>query len=129
MNTKLLRNFLFFLNDNLNPLSANPTKRSNKLKQFVNNTDESFECVWPFCGVGTWRVNPVQASVLCLYPLKTRGFLTFSGGVEKWTSAWNGCFSKLYNLTLSWRRPLSYRNQSINLLWFAEQINGLISIW
>ena len=27
-------------------------------------------------------------------------------------------------LTLSWRRPLPYRNQSI-----AEQINGLISIW
>ena len=27
-------------------------------------------------------------------------------------------------LTLSWRRPFSYRNQSI-----PEQINGLISIW
>ena len=29
-----------------------------------------------------------------------------------------------HTLTLSWRRPLSYRNQSI-----AEQINGLVSIW
>ena len=41
-------------------------------------------------------------------------------------------------LTISWRRPLSYRNQSIGLLcksiekpvrWFALQINGLVSIW
>ena len=36
-----------------------------------------------------------------------------------------------YLLTLSWRRPLSYRNQSIDLPvhWFALQINGLVSIW
>ena len=33
-----------------NPLSANPTKKSNTLKQFA---DELFECVWPFCGIGT----------------------------------------------------------------------------
>ena len=35
-------------------LSANFTKWSNILKQFV---DELFECVWPFRGVGAWRVN------------------------------------------------------------------------
>ena len=33
-------------------------------------------------------------------------------------------WKKVY-LTLSWRRPLSYRKQSIDL----QQINGLVSIW
>ena len=33
----------------INPLSANPTKWSNTLKQF---TDELFECVWPLCEIG-----------------------------------------------------------------------------
>ena len=42
-----------FLVKSLNPLSANPTKLSNTLKQFVAKVaDELFECVWPFCGVG-----------------------------------------------------------------------------
>ena len=31
-----------------NPLTVNPTKWSDTLKQFF----ELFECVWPFCGVG-----------------------------------------------------------------------------
>ena len=39
-------------NKDLNPLSANPTKWSNTLKQFVGNTRRIFECVWPFCEVG-----------------------------------------------------------------------------
>ena len=41
----------------INPLSANPTKWSNTLKQFV---DELFECVRPFCGVGAQRVNSIR---------------------------------------------------------------------
>ena len=36
----------------LSLLSANPTKWSNTFKQFVGNSDQLFECVWPFCGVG-----------------------------------------------------------------------------
>ena len=40
-----------------NLISANPTKCSNKLKQFAGKTDDFFECVWPFYGVGTWRIN------------------------------------------------------------------------
>ena len=36
----------------INPLSANPTKWSNTYRQFAF-ADELFECVWPFCGVGT----------------------------------------------------------------------------
>ena len=40
------------LNDfKLNLLSANPTKWSNTLKQFVGVCRQLFECVWPFCGV------------------------------------------------------------------------------
>ena len=39
----------------VNPLSAKPTKWSSTLKQFV--TDESFECVRPFYGFVTYRVN------------------------------------------------------------------------
>ena len=41
----------------INPLSANPTKWSNTLKQFV---DELFECVRLFCGVGAQRVNSIR---------------------------------------------------------------------
>ena len=50
----------------VNPLSANPTKRS-----AVPN--ELFKCVWPFCGVGTWRVN-WQFNKMCLDMLMTRFF-------------------------------------------------------
>ena len=48
---------------NINPLSANPTKWSNTLNQFADeytlNTlaDELFECVWPICEIGSWRVK------------------------------------------------------------------------
>ena len=39
--------------EKLNPLSANPTKWSNTLKQFVGNlTANCFECVRPFCDIG-----------------------------------------------------------------------------
>ena len=34
--------------NNFNPLSANPQKRSNTIKQFAGKL---FECVWPFCEV------------------------------------------------------------------------------
>ena len=34
----------------INPLSANPTTWSNTLKQIA---DELFECLWPFCEIGT----------------------------------------------------------------------------
>ena len=40
----------------LNPLSANPTKWTNTLKQFVSNLqfpDKLFEYVWPFCDIST----------------------------------------------------------------------------
>ena len=41
-----------------NPLIPKPTKWSNTLKQFVGNrSEELFECVWPFCGVGAYRVR------------------------------------------------------------------------
>ena len=34
--------------ENINPLSANPTKWPNTLKQFVGKiADELFECAWP----------------------------------------------------------------------------------
>ena len=39
------------------PLSANPTKWSNTLKQFVGEiADELFECVWPFYEIGAKRI-------------------------------------------------------------------------
>ena len=34
----------------INPLSTNPTKWLNTLKQFLGN-NRGIECVWPFCGV------------------------------------------------------------------------------
>ena len=43
----------------VNPLSTNPTKWSNTLKQFVSLADELLEHVWPFCKVGTERVKYV----------------------------------------------------------------------
>ena len=45
-----------------NPLSPNPTKWSKTLILFVGNrSDELFECVWPFCGVGAYRVRIADA--------------------------------------------------------------------
>ena len=44
-----LNNIWGSIYEKVNPLSANPTKWSNTLKQF----DELFECVWPFCVIGT----------------------------------------------------------------------------
>ena len=48
----------------LNPLSANPTKWSNKHNSSAV-ADELFECVWPFCGVALKRlmVNLQQTEV------------------------------------------------------------------
>ena len=45
----------------VNSLSANPTKWSNTLKQFVAKTDELFECVRPFCRV---RSSKAQNGIL-----------------------------------------------------------------
>ena len=43
--------FIKYLDSSLfNPLSTNPTKWSNILKQLL-------ECVWPFCGIVAERVN------------------------------------------------------------------------
>ena len=41
----------------VNPLSANPAKWSNHLKYSSAVAHKLFECVWPFCGVGDWRVK------------------------------------------------------------------------
>ena len=37
---------------NINPLSVNPTKWSNTLKQFVGNLPANCLSVWPFCEIG-----------------------------------------------------------------------------
>ena len=37
---------------NINPLSVNPTKWSNTLKQFVGNLPTNCLSVWPFCEIG-----------------------------------------------------------------------------
>ena len=39
----------------INPLSTNPTKWSNTLKQFA---DELCECIWQFCKIGAEKVKP-----------------------------------------------------------------------
>ena len=46
----------------LNPLSANPTKWSNTLKQFIG--DLPTKCVWPFCEIGAKRVNKFISSLM-----------------------------------------------------------------
>ena len=42
--------------ESFDSLSANPTKWSNTLNSSTV-VDKLFECVWPFCRVGAWRVN------------------------------------------------------------------------
>ena len=38
----------------INPLSVNPTKWSNALRQFVGSfADELFDCIWQFRGLET----------------------------------------------------------------------------
>ena len=52
-------------------------------------------------------------------PQKTKGFLMFSGGIEKeqWGNDMKWVNDQcLHQLTLSWWRFLSYRNQTIDLL-------------
>ena len=45
----------------VNHFSANFTKWSNILKQIRQQfVDELLECVWPFCGIGGWRVNYIE---------------------------------------------------------------------
>ena len=72
-------------------------------------------------------INSLHATSLFLYPLKTENlwFSDVSWGGKERPVAWNEWIS----LTLSWRRPLSYRNQSIDLRsksldWFLYD-NGL----
>ena len=53
-----------------NPLSANPQNgQTHSNKELSAFADELFECVWPFCGVGSYRVKKVildtQADVFC----------------------------------------------------------------
>ena len=46
-----------FTEETVNPLSANPhkmVKHTQILRRLLSTgADELFECVWPFCGVGT----------------------------------------------------------------------------
>ena len=44
--------YIVYLLNSLNPFSANPIKWSN-LTSLSAVADELFECVWPFCGVGS----------------------------------------------------------------------------
>ena len=41
----------------INPLSANPTKWSNTQAIRRKFSDELFECVWQFCGIGAQRIK------------------------------------------------------------------------
>ena len=48
--------------------------------------DELFECVWPFCEIGSKRVNPLLQNVPFWFPWKHQkifGFLMFSGGLQE----------------------------------------------
>ena len=50
--------------------------------------DELFKCVWPFCGVGTWRVNSFHTSDLFLFPLMFWGNILselWPEIVKRWT--------------------------------------------
>ena len=43
--------------------NANSTKWSNTLKPFIAVASEFFKCVWPFCGVGPYRVKLKAANL------------------------------------------------------------------
>ena len=61
-----------------NPLSAKPTKRSNTPNS-SSKASEFLECVWPFCGVGTYRVKAVQYTTFKYYlSLKKQDNMLFS---------------------------------------------------
>ena len=47
--------------NSFNPLSANFTKLSNTQTIRRQITNELFECVWPFCGIGAQRVKRILA--------------------------------------------------------------------
>ena len=65
-----------------------PQNGQTHLNNSLAIADELFECVWPFCGIGTSRVNfehiwnniqldPFHVTSLFLYPLKTSENLWF----------------------------------------------------
>ena len=64
-----------------NRLSANPTKWSNTIKQFVGYVYE-FILIY-FNDFQSYNIHPFHANGLFQYPLKTFGFLMFSRGTER----------------------------------------------
>ena len=47
----------------LDPLSINPKKWPNTLKQFVGKKPTNCLSVWPFCRVGAWRVKVLNLRI------------------------------------------------------------------
>ena len=108
-----------------NPWSDNRTKCSNALKQFVGKLrvfclHELLECVWPFCGVGAWRVKWYNSNYLD----KQSKVVDISTNTS----------DHFFHLTrLRWKLPL-HRKQSIsgyNCLFEAKLWPNifLINIW
>ena len=83
----------------VNPLSVNPTKWSNTLKQFIGNFTNRLSVFDHFVGFALKRVkhsifNLFNERISCHWflsispenirkPQKTSGFLMFSGGIER----------------------------------------------
>ena len=78
---------------NINPLSANITKWSNSLKQFVGKLPTNCLSVWPFCGIGSERVKwdkvfkngpNKNSGRQPLKNLKGYGMLLWNYGIHSW---------------------------------------------
>ena len=70
-----------------NPLSANPTKWWNTLKQIVAVVNKLFECVWPFCVDGAEKTTQESVksflylkfdTLLCLVYIRLKTFLLYA---------------------------------------------------
>ena len=49
--------FWLFATQSINPLNADPTEWPSTLKRLSATVEELFKWVWPFWGIGSWRVK------------------------------------------------------------------------
>ena len=133
MNFEFVRSFFFFcLSNQACNLNLTHTRKIGWVERNLSCSDQQHKHT---------SFNPFHTTGLFRYPLKTsenQRFPDIFRGYRKRPVTWNGLkvFSKLqvlrilgksiFCLTISWRRPSSYRNQSIDLL--ANQWTGFCMI-
>ena len=83
-----------FVSLSVNPLSANPTKWSHS-NNSPATANELFGCVWPFCGVGAWRVNTFTRLPSFAFHLETSHLIYSADQMTGFYIKSNNCWNEL----------------------------------